>query len=204
MAKPLMYRPPPRWQLWTAFGGALVIMSISVVIAGIHPEQPPAPDISQAPEAVTAMLEAVPPPEQAPPEELEIPPPPPPPEAQPEFREEQPTPPPQPRPKASRPPVAPIRRVGSMSSVKAQALFGPKPEYPYEARRQKQTGSGVCVLTVDVASGNVTDVDMAQSTGSPILDNSATSAFKRWRFRPNSVPPQVRVPITYTLTGASY
>src|SRR5436190_21162623 len=109
MAKPLMYQPPPRWQRWTAFGGALVITSISVVIAGIHPEPPPAAE-SQIPEAVTAMLEAVPPPEQAPPEELDIPPPPPPPEAQPEFREEQPTPPPQPRPKASRPPVAPIKR----------------------------------------------------------------------------------------------
>ncbi len=207
MAKPLMYRPPPRWHLLAALGGALVIQFAAVVIAGIHPEPPPPADVSQIPEAVTAMLEAEPPPEQAPPEELEIPPPPPPPEAQPEFREEQPTPPPQPRPKASQAPPQPIKRVGgtgSMSSAKAQAVFGPKPEYPYEARRMKQTGSGVCVLAVDVASGNVTDADMAQSTGSPILDGATTSAFRRWRFRPNSVPPKVRVPITFTLTGASY
>ena len=206
MAKPQMYRPPPKWQVWAALGGALAIMSAAVVIAGIHPEPPPAPDLSQIPEAVSAVLEQEPAPEATPPPEEELPPPPPPPEAQPEFREEQPTPPPPPRPKASRPPT-PIKRLGgtgSMSSAKAQAVFSPKPEYPYEARRQKQTGSGVCVLTVDVASGNVTDADMAQSTGSPILDSSTTSAFKRWRFRPNSVPPKVRVPITFTMTGASF
>jgi protein TonB len=206
MAKPLMYRPPPRWQLWAAFGGALVIQFAAVVIAGIHPEPPPAPDLSQIPEAVSAILEPEPAPEATPPPEEELPAPPPPPEAQPEFVEEKPTPPPPPRPKASRPP-APITRLGgtgSMSSAKAQAVFSPKPEYPYEARRQKQTGSGVCVLSVDVASGSVTDADMAQSTGSPILDSSTTSAFRRWRFRPNSVPPKVRVPITFTLTGASF
>jgi protein TonB len=206
MAKPLMYRPPPRWQLWAAFGGALVIQFAAVVIAGIHPEPPPAPDLSQIPEAVSAILEPEPAPEATPPPEEELPAPPPPPEAQPEFVEEKPTPPPPPRPKASRPP-APIKRLGgtgSMSSAKAQAVFSPKPEYPYEARRQKQTGSGVCVLSVDVASGSVTDADMAQSTGSPILDSSTTSAFRRWRFRPNSVPPKVRVPITFTLTGASF
>ena len=98
MAKPQFYRPPPTWQIWAAFGGALVIMSISVVLAGIHPEEPPPADVSQIPEAVSAILETEPaPPEPTPPpEEPDIPPPPPPPEAVPEFREEQPTPPPQP------------------------------------------------------------------------------------------------------------
>jgi TonB family protein len=206
MAKPQMYRPPPRWQLWAAFGGALAIQFAAVVIAGIHPEPPPAPDLSQIPEAVSAVLEQEPAPEATPPPEEEIPPPPPPPEAQPEFREEQTTPTPPPRPKASRPPQ-PIKRLGgtaSMSSARAQAKFSPKPEYPYEARRQKATGSGVCVLSIDVASGNVTDADMAQSTGSPILDNATTSAFKRWRFQPGTSYSKVRVPITFTLTGASF
>ena len=96
MPKPQMYRPPPTWQIWAAFGGAIAIMSISVVLAGIHPEPPPVEDLSQIPEAVTAVLEQEPaPPEPTPPpEEPDFPPPPPPPEAQPEFHEEQPTPPP--------------------------------------------------------------------------------------------------------------
>jgi TonB family protein len=45
---------------------------------------------------------------------------------------------------------------------------------------------------------------MAQSIGSPILDNATTSTFRRWRFQPGKVAPKVKVPITYTLTGASY
>ncbi len=89
-----------------------------------------------------------------------------------------------------------------MSSAKAQALFSPRPEYPYEARRQHKTGSGVCVLTID-ASGSVSDATMASSTGSDILDNATMSAFKRWRFKPG-VFTRVRVPITYTLTGAQF
>ena len=102
MAKPQFYRPPPTWQIWAAFGGALVIMSISVVLAGIHPEEPPPADVSQIPEAVSAILETEPaPPEPTPPpEEPDVPPPPPPPEAVPEFREERPTPPPQFKPHA--------------------------------------------------------------------------------------------------------
>lgn len=91
----------------------------------------------------------------------------------------------------------------SASQGKAAAISAPRPEYPYEARSHHVTGSGVCVVTVDPASGNVTDATMAQSTGSPILDNSAVSAFRRWRFKPNTVS-KVKIPITYTMAGASY
>jgi protein TonB len=125
-------------------------------------------------------------------------------------RQEQPTPPPK-RDKPTKP-IAPIARPKpagvpagpmSMSSAKAQAVSAPRPEYPYEARRSKLTGSGVCVMTVDPGSGAVTSADMAQSTGSPILDNAATSAFRRWRFKPGTVS-KVRTPITFTMTGAQF
>jgi TonB family protein len=91
----------------------------------------------------------------------------------------------------------------SGSSAKAVAITAPRPEYPYEARRAKVTGSGVCVLTVDSASGSVTDAHMAQSTGSRMLDDSTVAAFKRWRFKPGAVS-EVRMPITYSMSGASY
>jgi TonB family protein len=125
----------------------------------------------------------------------------PPPEIQPEFHEEQ-TPPPQ---KKIPQKAAPIKVPGLMtaSQGKANAISAPKPDYPYEARSRHITGSGVCVVTVDIASGNVTDATMAQSIGSPILDNSAVSAFRRWRFKPGTVS-KVRIPITFTMTGASY
>ncbi len=188
-------------------------MGGALVVAGIQPPEPPPVDVADIPEAVSAVLEQEPaPPEPTPPpEEPDIPPPPPPPDAQPEFQEEQPTPPPKPQPKRSRAPQQPIRRETSgpsgpvsMSSARAQALFSPRPSYPYEARRAKQTGSGVCVLTIDTASGNVTDASMARSTGSPILDNAATSAFQRWRFRPGTPYSKVRVPITFTMSGAQF
>jgi TonB family protein len=213
MPKPLLYRPAPRWQAWAAIGGALAIHFAAVAIASIHPKEE-IMDLSDIPEATVEMsIEQQPePPQPTPPPEEEPPPPPPPeaiPEQKPEFVEEKPTPPPKNPP--TNKPVAPIAKpkpVGpigpmSMSSAKAVAVSAPRPEYPYEARRSKITGSGVCVMTVDSSSGSVTSADMAQSTGSPILDNAATSAFRRWRFKPGTVS-RVRTPITFTMSGAQY
>jgi TonB family protein len=199
MAKPLLYRPPPRWQFWAALGGALLI-HIGAVIASMKREAPPI-DLSNIPTAeVTATLEAQEAPT-PPPEDIPLPPPPPEPQVVPEFHEEAATPPPHQAPKAAAPIKAPP--VASMSSAKASAVFAPRPEYPYEARSRKITGSGVCVLTVDTTSGSVTDATMAQSIGNPILDNATVSTFRRWRFAPGRYS-KVKVPITYTMTGASY
>ena len=213
MKGPLLYRPSPKWQTIAAFGGALAIHFAAIAIAAIRPVEPIV-DLSDIPEATVEMsLETQQePPQPTPPPEEEPPPPPPPeaiPEERPEFVEEKATPPPKRTP--SDKPVAPIAKpkpVGpmgpmSMSSAKAVAVSAPRPEYPYEARRSKITGSGVCVMTVDTGSGAVTSADMAQSTGSPILDNAATSAFRRWRFKPGTVS-KVRTPITFTMSGAQY
>ena len=90
-----------------------------------------------------------------------------------------------------------------LSSAKAFAISAPRPEYPYEARRQKIAGDGVVVMTVDPVSGNVISVSMSRTTGSPFLDSAAVIGFKRWRFRPGTVS-SVTCPVTFTLTGASY
>jgi protein TonB len=91
----------------------------------------------------------------------------------------------------------------SLRSVKAMMAYAPRPVYPYEARRQRVTGSGVALLTIDQTSGTVTNVLMTQSCGNAILDNSTLDALRRWRFKPGSVT-RVQVPITYTLMGVSY
>jgi TonB family protein len=91
----------------------------------------------------------------------------------------------------------------SLRSVKATLAYAPRPVYPYEARRQRLTGSGVALLSVDQNSGTVTDVVMTQSCGNAILDNSTLDALRRWRFKPGSAA-KVQVPITYTLMGVSY
>jgi periplasmic protein TonB len=209
---PLLYRPAPRWQAVAAFGGAIALHLTAVAIASIHPTEK-VMDLSDIPEATVEMsLEtAQEPPQPTPPPEEEPPPPPPPeaiPEEKPEFVEEKQTPPPKRTP--SNAPVQPIAKPKaastgpvSMSSAKASAISAPRPEYPYEARRSKITGSGVCVMTVDPGSGAVTSAEMAQSTGSPILDNASTSAFRRWRFKPGGFS-KVRTPITFTMSGAQY
>jgi TonB family protein len=93
--------------------------------------------------------------------------------------------------------------VAGFASAKALVMYAPRPVYPYEARRLRITGSGIALLAVASADGNVIDVRMTQSCGSVILDNGTLDAFRRWRFKPGSVE-RVQVPITYTVTGASY
>src|SRR6266480_1280260 len=126
----------------------------------------------------------------------------PPAEIKPEFVEER-TPPPRPPPSAQQK-FTPIKaQAMTMSRAKALAVNAPRPQYPYEARSRKIMGSGVIVMHVDPASGNVTDATVSKSIGSPILDNAAVSAFRQWRFRPGTAST-VTAPITFTLTGASY
>ena len=84
----------------------------------------------------------------------------------------------------------------SLAAAQAMAVSAPLPEYPYQAKRANITGSGVCVMTVDTASGKVTEAMMAQSTGDGILDNVTTTTFRKWRFKPGTVS-QVGVPVDY-------
>jgi TonB family protein len=84
----------------------------------------------------------------------------------------------------------------SISSARTVANYTPKPEYPFEARARRITGSGVCVVDVDPGSGNVTEASMTQSTGNPILDDSAVRTFRKWRFKPGTVS-KVRIPFEF-------
>ena len=97
------------------------------------------------------------------------------------------------RPKAPEPlPATPT----SLSAAKAVAISAPLPDYPYEARRAHATSNGVCLITVDTTTGNVTSATMTKSTRNELLDKITTDTFGRWRFKPGTVS-QVQVPITY-------
>jgi len=197
--KPLLFQPAPRWHLWLALGGAVAIHLTAVALAQKR-EAPPLEIPPQPPQVVEATL--APPEATPPPEDIPLPEPPPPPEVQPEFHEER-TPPPRPPPAAQQK-FTPIKaQAMTMSRAKALAINAPRPQYPYEARSRHVTGSGVCVVTVDAASGNVTGASMTQSIGNSMLDDAALSAFRQWRFRPGTVS-KVSIPITFTMTGASY
>jgi TonB family protein len=84
----------------------------------------------------------------------------------------------------------------SLSVAQSMAITAPLPDYTYEMKRRNVAGSGVCLVTVDPATGTVTNATMFQSTGSQLLDKITTQTFKIWRFKPGTVS-QVRVPISY-------
>ena len=211
-----VYRQRSHWSLAIALGAAIAIYANVIVIVGL--ERPIAAEAPFSELIVELVLESGPPepiqPQQPDEEPLvaEAPPP----SAEP-FVEEAATPPPH-RVRRSRS-AAPRARPGavggspgggsmssgggSMSSGKGVRIYTPHPPYSEEARRNHITGSGIAEMTVDTATGAVTNVVMTQSTGNAMLDNSATSTFRRWRFRAGTVA-RVRQRITFSLMSGSY
>ena len=124
-----------------------------------------------------------------------------------ESVEEATPPPPQPKRRKiaprKTPEVVSTPEITSYSSAKALATFTPLPKYPARARSPGVTGIGVCIVSVDPASGSVTGASMEKSTGDPTLDKSAVNAFRKWRFKPGTVS-KVRIPIEFTMAGASH
>jgi TonB family protein len=92
--------------------------------------------------------------------------------------------------------VSPVSGVMSLTAAQAIAVKTRIPDYPYQAQRTNITGSGVCLMQIDTASGKVISATMDQSTGNALLDKVTTDAFGKWRFKPGTVS-EVRVPITY-------
>ena len=205
MTAALLYRPGQRWQIWVAFACAIAFHFAAISLARSVPETPSFPQAAGG--DVDIALD--PTPDQSPAQPLEPPPEPPefvkPDEA---FPDDISAPAPIYRKKWKS--VSPSKSTSvaglsgpSFGSMKALATYAPRPAYPYEARRRGTTGSGLVVLIIDSSTGIVTDAQLVQSTGSSVLDNSAVSAFRRWRFN-SGTATRVQVPITYTLTGASY
>ncbi|PYJ05222.1 MAG: hypothetical protein DME95_04950 [Verrucomicrobia bacterium] len=196
-----LYRPSRRWPVWAAFACATGIHIAAIVVAQGKSDKSAAQDFKPAGVDIEVVNKD---PEETPPEDVSMPPPPEriPPDLE-AFPEENRTPLPV-RPRKKTRVASFVRGTATpLGGVRALVRYAPRPVYPYEARRQRITGSGLALLTVASADGNVVDVRMAQSCGSVILDNATLDAFRRWHFKPGTVE-RVQVPITYTLTGASY
>jgi periplasmic protein TonB len=121
---------------------------------------------------------------------------------------EEATPPPPSEPKRRKiaprkaPQEASSSEITSYASAKPFATFTPLPKYPARERTDSVTGVGVCLVSVDPASGRVTTASMEQSTGDSTLDKSAVNAFRKWRFKPGMVS-KVRIPIEFNMPSAS-
>lgn len=207
MTGALLYRPSPRWPIGAALGAAALIHLGALAFANIH-RQDRIDDVGLSPGTPEVTIDTTFPVDDPTPPSNPVAPTPSQDVADKSFIDANPSPPPSRRQENSL--VAPIVKTRnttsgtlSFSSAKIVALSAPRPEYPYEARRQKITGSGIVTMTVDPATGRVTEASMWQSTGNPYLDNAALTGFRRWRFKPGTVF-RIKSPITYTLTGAAY
>ena len=203
IAPALLYRPSARWQTWLAFGCAAALYLAAIALARTEFQAPLSPPPTDSGVDVVIDPTPVQSVEPTPTELSEF--------VKPDeaFPEESSTPAPI-RPLVRKPVSRLIRSASAAavsgpgrSWVKILAIYAPRPEYPYEARRQRTTGSGSVVLLINSLTGSVTDARMEQSTGSIVLDNSAVSTLQRWRFKSGTVT-KVQVPITYTLSGAYY
>jgi TonB family protein len=84
----------------------------------------------------------------------------------------------------------------------ALTLYVRDPEYPSEARDNRQSGAGIAMLTIDTTTGHVVKAEMSVSTKNKILDQAAIKALREWRFKPGAVR-KVWVPIKFFLSGNS-
>jgi TonB family protein len=76
------------------------------------------------------------------------------------------------------------------------ALSSPGPGYPEEAQQSKIAGSGLYELRIN-KTGKVTEVAIAKSSGSRVLDQAARAAFMKWRFKP-AIFVRIRMPVTWS------
>jgi protein TonB len=92
---------------------------------------------------------------------------------------------------------------GEVTLIHPKYAENPKPLYPREAR--KKGVQGEVVLKVEVlSSGLVGQVEVKKSSGHEILDHSALSAVKQWKFFPakrgeNAIAFWVNIPIKFQL-----
>lgn len=96
-----------------------------------------------------------------------------------------------------------LLRVGGALSGQGGRLKNPAPPYPYAAIRQGQEGVVILAVSIDKA-GRPLRVDVTQSSGFLLLDQSALRTVRRWTFDPAHIgflPVQssILVPIRFVL-----
>lgn len=92
---------------------------------------------------------------------------------------------------------------GGVGGGSARYAENPKPPYPEEARKKGVEGE-VLLRAEVLANGWVGQIEVKRSSGHEILDRSALSTVKQWRFIPanggnGSIPCWVNIPIKFHL-----
>lgn len=92
---------------------------------------------------------------------------------------------------------------GEIAVTKPRYAENPKPLYPREARKRGYEGE-VSLRVEVLANGRVGQVEVKHSSGHEILDRSALTTVKQWRFIPAKkgeypVPVWVNIPVKFQL-----
>ena len=74
------------------------------------------------------------------------------------------------------------------------------PEYSPRDRSLYNQGRGLFRLTLDLKTGAVLKITVAQSTGTSTLDRSALVALRQWRWKPGKWK-EVDMPISFRMTS---
>ena len=78
-------------------------------------------------------------------------------------------------------------------------LKAPRPEYPYEARARRKTGSGVYELKFYYETGHLREIHVVKGIEDLSLDVYAMATLKVWRAKPRSIHALL-VPVTFTFS----
>jgi protein TonB len=102
-------------------------------------------------------------------------------------------------------PAAPVPAKATPARYDADYLDNPRPAYPLLSRRLKEEGR-VMIRVLVSPEGQVVQLDVAQSSGFPRLDQAARAAVSRWRFVPARLGDAgreswVMVPLSFRLDG---
>ena len=108
--------------------------------------------------------------------------------------------------KEIRPGNAPVNAIpnprtdpGAISKEIASLLINQPPAYPTLARLKGWDGTVIVLVSVS-SDGGVTKTEVTVSSGHSVLDESAITAVRKWRFKNVDTEMQVRVPIKFILT----
>lgn len=92
---------------------------------------------------------------------------------------------------------------GAVTEVRPDYLKNPAPVYPIDARRSMQ--EGLVILSVDVdRQGNPVEVKVEKSSGYSLLDDSAVTTVRGWKFFPAcigelAIGSHVEVPVRFQI-----
>jgi TonB family protein len=97
--------------------------------------------------------------------------------------------------------VSGAREVPKVFTVQEAARvlrYAVKPEYSFESRRERVTGTGLFELRFDYETGRLKAIDIVQSTGSRVLDHDAIKGLKEWKAKPHTIRV-MRIPIKFKM-----